>query len=149
MACQLLTVPDIKNANGFRQVGMLAEGQCPVLGTIGEDTGPSRPTFPVAALRRTRRTGAALPSDVLTDPPASGGTRTRPFGGIDVAVAIDRHAFAGDALQHADIVSVWWDERGDTVLTGWPDTHAGQPTRMPVRVRLRIDRVERVVIRDE
>src|SRR5438445_12809046 len=93
---------------------------------------------------------ATLPSDgVLRKRTARLDDRVRPFGGVDVAVGIDGHAFARRALIHPVGAFERWDEPGDAILVDRADPDAIPPVRVVVRARLRVDHVDRVALDEE
>src|SRR5687767_8855433 len=65
-----------------------------------------------------------------------------------MAVRIDCHTFPGDA-QRPGVREVRRNERRDSVLGGSTYPDSGPPVRMAYLVRFRVDRVQRVVCRDE
>src|SRR4051812_31362309 len=85
-------------------------------------------------------TGISLPRDgVLRKRAARLDDRVRPFGGVDVAVGIDGHAFARRALIHPVFAFERWDEPGNAILVDWADPDAITPVRVVVWTRLRVD----------
>src|SRR5574342_97398 len=84
---------------------------------------------------------------VLRQPTAGSRAGDRPLGAVDVAVRVDRHAFAGRAPRVVGLVRR--NERQHLVLGRLPDAHTGAPIRMALDARLRIDGVQRIVPSDE
>src|SRR5258707_108662 len=90
-------------------------------------------------------TGIPLPPDgVLRKRAARLGYRVWPFGGVDVAVGVDGHAFARRALIHPVVAFERRDEPGDAVLVDRADPDALTPVRVVVWARLGVDHVDHV-----
>src|SRR5262245_42471910 len=75
--------------------------------------------------------------------------RVRPLSRVDIALRVDRDAFASRPLIHAVFAFEGWNERGDAILVERTDAHAVAPVWVVQRTRLRIDRVDRVVLDEE
>src|ERR1043165_9718973 len=71
-----------------------------------------------------RIAGVPLPLDGVLGKRAAGlGERVRPFGGVDVAVGIDRHTLPRRALIDPVVAFEWRDECGDAVFVDRADPH--------------------------
>ena len=92
-------------------------------------------------------TGVPLPPDgVFRERAARLNERVRPFGGVDVAFGINRHAFTSCTLIHPVGAFERRDEAGHTILIDRADPDAVTPVAMVVGTRLRVDRIDRIAV---